>query len=1036
MKLNELPLEALRLIFKKRASFLAIELWKAGDKRLNDKLANGGVVDMDLRAKEQIDAVSRWPKMLKFLRLRSLSILCYSPLGSMNTIRHELSQLYRGLRSITIRSDELSEALFGPLDLDAPNDLQIEPSAKRPKLSEYHQHQEDDSSPHYMPIGELWPEMETFCDLGDRDDFVLTAAHFRLLPHTITSLTIPFACLADFPSLPPRLESLAMTTPSRVSRIPLATLLTLPSSLTALKWELDSEAEAFLMSDAFDERYPNFSKKEPLPTLNDHVSMVITKMMDTGFRWSRKLKKMQLVEGEGALLLSKLNSPSPASQTHSSIHLTSHSHLIGSIASQSIESTSTTHLEDRFLPPNLESLSFISKPHASTPHPARQAQMHEAHANGNINHAGHGHANPHLPHNATHFNHQNHHGHGHEHQHNHAGYHNQHNNGLHNPHNGQEGEDNSSSSPPLPLLPHNIIGMPNVFEKLTKLHIPKIDWPLLEGGHTRLPPLLLHLDLANDHSFHYRHFHLLPRNLTTLRKFPTTAVGANKKTSPSHVDQTASIPGESDDHASHEHETSDMLDSYSPERLASLASSLLLLADADAPHWTRILSEYEASLDPHYRGKKIPLACIRALERGEHLGLPLTLIRLAIGSHYGSTLPHVTLSMPPYVMQAMLSSQVCSQPQNFLRSYPPSLGFISIPATDSIHGKDSMEMWGDIEKERLDGATESRHFKSQSFSPSTYASSSLNAQYLAIKREFGDPSANLLDQVPPSPYFGASILVLKLTLNHGIMHPSSFKHLPRSLLKLSCAMPREIEAHYLGDLPRRMMILSIDCTFQEDAEDDIDDEDMGDGNIEDEDDLHRPTINNQRGRTVVIEHQNHQNPLNQNHQNHQNPLNQNHQNHPQHQVPNPPRTPPWVSFLPPSLTSGHFENATLDASHLGDIPSSLRTLSVGLFFNFFARHVTQLPPTLDLSFAKLAYNPSEDWESLRNHAFWHQSFESILRMRHILLPRAHPYTLPELENLAYQCANDEQMYAELDIHPRTLSKFSTPLRPIRGPLGR
>lgn len=48
MKLFDLPVELLRHILNGPNSWTALELWKAGDRALNTKLANKGIIDVEL----------------------------------------------------------------------------------------------------------------------------------------------------------------------------------------------------------------------------------------------------------------------------------------------------------------------------------------------------------------------------------------------------------------------------------------------------------------------------------------------------------------------------------------------------------------------------------------------------------------------------------------------------------------------------------------------------------------------------------------------------------------------------------------------------------------------------------------------------------------------------------------------------------------------------------------------------------------------------------------------------------------------------
>lgn len=119
MQLSTLPVAILRLIFDGEHSYLVLELWKCGDSQLCLNLANGGVVEMQLTNKSHADPVSRWPRLLKHLRLHTLSIGGPGTLGSYEMLRYELSYLYGGLKRLIIRNQCLATALCANIKVPA-----------------------------------------------------------------------------------------------------------------------------------------------------------------------------------------------------------------------------------------------------------------------------------------------------------------------------------------------------------------------------------------------------------------------------------------------------------------------------------------------------------------------------------------------------------------------------------------------------------------------------------------------------------------------------------------------------------------------------------------------------------------------------------------------------------------------------------------------------------------------------------------------------------------------------------------------------
>lgn len=93
--LSRLPKEVLAQLLTSTSSFLVINLYLCGDKRLNYKLEHGGCVEVDLLDRK-MDSKSRFPKLLsKLLQLRSLKIIRFGhllyPHGYLSLALQELS---------------------------------------------------------------------------------------------------------------------------------------------------------------------------------------------------------------------------------------------------------------------------------------------------------------------------------------------------------------------------------------------------------------------------------------------------------------------------------------------------------------------------------------------------------------------------------------------------------------------------------------------------------------------------------------------------------------------------------------------------------------------------------------------------------------------------------------------------------------------------------------------------------------------------------------------------------------------------------
>lgn len=98
-----LPPDILSHILSKDISFMALELYKCGDKALNHRLENGGVVFIDL-VDYAPGSLNRWPFLLpRFSCLRELSVSSrYGTLLPVSSLREQLQQLPRSLTTLKL----------------------------------------------------------------------------------------------------------------------------------------------------------------------------------------------------------------------------------------------------------------------------------------------------------------------------------------------------------------------------------------------------------------------------------------------------------------------------------------------------------------------------------------------------------------------------------------------------------------------------------------------------------------------------------------------------------------------------------------------------------------------------------------------------------------------------------------------------------------------------------------------------------------------------------------------------------------------
>ena len=195
MKLSELPPEVLQVILNGAfRSYLALELWKTGDRSLMSALVNKGVTDIDL-TRDYRTKLSRWPTCLKYFKLERLSFeLGYCPENPTEYFRQELQQLHGGLKHLRIFAHNALAAMLPPpgsLTHPAANDEDPLPS-KRIKT------QNCDQDTAYEPLWDLnhtWPLLEHLEIGTERPGSLLfpvkaihTARMLTLLPRSLTFL--------------------------------------------------------------------------------------------------------------------------------------------------------------------------------------------------------------------------------------------------------------------------------------------------------------------------------------------------------------------------------------------------------------------------------------------------------------------------------------------------------------------------------------------------------------------------------------------------------------------------------------------------------------------------------------------------------------------------------------------------------------------------------------------------------------------------------------------------------------------------------
>lgn len=204
MKLFEMPIEVLQLIFGLETSYLVLPLWKCGNRMLNQKLAHGGVTQMALISGKKDDEPNCWPRVLKSLRLSVFAFIGTGKIGGIPQIRTDLLALGEHLTYLIFSGDALSMALFGEDNFDT-NDASdaLQSASKRPKFAEDDSTGLDptDIAAHHLRCGDLLPKLQRL----DCPNTVLTEAQLSLLPRSLMSLSV---YCGKFSSLVPYLPNL------------------------------------------------------------------------------------------------------------------------------------------------------------------------------------------------------------------------------------------------------------------------------------------------------------------------------------------------------------------------------------------------------------------------------------------------------------------------------------------------------------------------------------------------------------------------------------------------------------------------------------------------------------------------------------------------------------------------------------------------------------------------------------------------------------------------------------------------------------
>lgn len=255
MKLEELPIDLLGLIFDGEHSWAVIELWKTGNRALRYRFVNGGIKVVKLEDSHGA-TTSRWPRCLKEFKLTSLSVhRAHEPLASPQTLLNEVKQLHRGLKSFELRAQDAVKSLFGDFcsstdSLWAGWNESEPPSSKRSKTQEV---DSDALHTERWNLGTTWPQLERLAVSEDPD----AIAHFdgikihptllHLVPTTLNYLELAYWFIGeplDDVSFLPNLHTLRINCQFSTSGFK-----TLPRTITDLGSYIDVELGAVCLKE-------------------------------------------------------------------------------------------------------------------------------------------------------------------------------------------------------------------------------------------------------------------------------------------------------------------------------------------------------------------------------------------------------------------------------------------------------------------------------------------------------------------------------------------------------------------------------------------------------------------------------------------------------------------------------------------------------------------------------------------------------------------------------------------------------------------
>lgn len=305
MILSELPAEVLCLVLSGSASRCALLLWLCGNRLLNAKLEQGGVKDLVLHL-PRAPGQAKMPSCVNSFRLRSL--LIDWPSATLGQPADTFIHLNRSLTSLTVRTENCLSTFF-----PSTSPIPQKPALKKQKLSETQLSPNIDWNDVFPSLKEL-----KFIDFQGlpRSISRLSAKNFAMLPQTLHTLHINITNWDEhmvesaIENLPPFLTDLVLPVRS-ITDEGLYALSASTRHLRKMGYEMLTIAAWRLLFIEIAVLFPNL-QEFPSPKFPVENSDHMLRMARETKSWPNIIDKLKFREGNVSILFSM---PFPSSLT-------------------------------------------------------------------------------------------------------------------------------------------------------------------------------------------------------------------------------------------------------------------------------------------------------------------------------------------------------------------------------------------------------------------------------------------------------------------------------------------------------------------------------------------------------------------------------------------------------------------------------------------------------------------------------------------------------------------------------------------------